>query len=62
MLELLSLDSPERHCMEAACLVQEQDADNQERGELQKAHDASLQEKNDIILLFPYILRQFKVL
>lgn len=48
--------------MEAACLVQEQDADNQERGELQKAHDASLQEKNDIILLFPYILRQFKVL
>lgn len=36
--------------MEAACLVQEQDADNQERGELQKAHDASLQEKNDIIL------------
>ena len=54
-LGLLSLHVPQRHCLEAACLVQEQDADNQERGELQEAHDAFLQEKNVYLFICLFI-------
>jgi hypothetical protein len=35
--------------METASLVQDQDAESQEGGELLKTHDTSLQKKNNVI-------------
>lgn len=37
---------PEWRCLEHACLVDDQDAEDQEEGELPGPHDASLQGKN----------------
>lgn len=39
---------PEWCCLEGTHLVQDQDANSQEWGELPEAHDTSLQGKNDV--------------